>query len=165
MQGIPVDRASTLLLKGILLAIGIGVLALCIYVFPRIATVTLRELPEYTWVLYPALAGLFATPLPFFFALYQALKLLHYIDTDHAFSELSVRALRSIKWCAIAMSALYATCLPMLFVIAERDDAPGLGAMGLAIVFAPLIVATFAAVLQKLVLSAVMLKEEHDLTV
>ncbi|MDD4319568.1 MAG: DUF2975 domain-containing protein [Candidatus Peribacteraceae bacterium] len=125
----------------------------------------LRELPEYKQALYPALIGFFATALPFFFALYQAFKLLHYIDTNNAFSASSVLALRTIKYCAIAMSILYATGLPMLFIIAELDDAPGLGAMGLAIVFAPLVVATFAAVLQKLVRNALDMKLELDVTV
>lgn len=165
MKDAPIKRASTFFLKAVIILIGVGVLAACVLLFPQIASVGLRELSEYTHVLYPGLIGFFATVIPFFFALYQALKLLHYIDKNNAFSELSVNALRYIKYCAIAISILYAAGLPLLLVIAELDDAPGLSVIGLAIVIAPLIVATFAAVLQKLVQNAVDMKLENDLTV
>jgi cellulose synthase/poly-beta-1,6-N-acetylglucosamine synthase-like glycosyltransferase len=158
-------RASTFFLKGVLVLITIAVLALCVFLLPQIWIVVLRELPEFTRLTYPALIGFSASALPFFFAIFQAFMLLQYIDKNSAFSEVSVQALRNIKFSAIAMSVCYAMCIPILFTYAQIDDAPGLGAITLAIVCAPLVVATFAAVLQKLVQNAVDMKAENDLTI
>ena len=161
----PIKHASTLFLKIVLILMGTAVLALCVFLMPQIWQMVLREMPEFTQVTYPALIGFSASALPFFFALYQAFTLLHSIDKNTAFSEQSIHALKNIKYCAIAMSMCYAICLPLLFTIAELDDAPGLGAMGLATVCAPLVVATFAAVLQKLIRNAFDMKSEIDLTI
>jgi hypothetical protein len=51
------------------------------------------------------------------------------------------------------------------YIIAEREDAPGIILIGLALTFAPLIISVFAAVLQKLLENAIDMKEENDLTV
>ncbi len=161
----PLKRVSTFFLKAVILLIAVAVAALCIFLLPEIWRVLLRELPEFKRSVYPALVGLSFTAAPFFFALYQAFKLLHYIDKNNAFSEASVGALRMIKYCAIAMSVGYAFGMPLVVIFCELDDAPGGIVMGAAIVCAPLVVATFAAVLQKLVQSAIDIKAENDLTI
>ena len=47
-------------------------------------------------------------------ALYQALKLLRYIDYNEAFSELSVVALKKIRNYGLTISGLYTIALPLL---------------------------------------------------
>ena len=47
----------------------------------------------------------------------------------------------------------------------EGDDAPGLVVLGLLIIFASLVIAVFAAVLQRLLNDAIQLKSDVDLTV
>ena len=88
-----------------------------------------------------------------------------YIDQNKTFSVLSVRALRLIKHCAIVISAFYVGGVPLLLPIAEADDAPGLMLIGAAIACAPIAVAVFAAVLEKLLQNAIDIKAENDLTV
>src|SRR3989339_112519 len=145
-------RGSTFFLRGVIFLIGMGVLALCIFWLPRV-------IGSFSWGGYdPILIGLYVSAIPFFIALYQALKLLSYIDMNKAFSELSLQALRNIKYCAIIISALFATGMPYIFYIADQDDAPGVVAIGLVIIFASMVIATFAAVLQKLVQNAVDIK-------
>lgn len=161
----PFKSPSTLFLKAVIIGIGAVVLALCAFLFPQIWVVVLRELPEYRHISYPALIAFFFSAVPFFFALHQAFRLLQYIDANNAFSTLSIRALKHIKYAAVAMTVLYAIALPLVILVAELDDAPGLGGLGMILTCAPLIVATFAAVLQKLVQSALDMKAEHDLTV
>jgi hypothetical protein len=78
---------------------------------------------------------------------------------------LSVRALKNIKYCAITISALYAAGMPYIFYAADRDDAPGVIVIGLVIIFASSVIATFAAVLQKLLQNVVEIKSENELTV
>jgi hypothetical protein len=97
--------------------------------------------------------------------LYQSFNLLSYIDKNQAFSELSVRALKKIKNCAITMSGLYVVALPFVYIIAEVDDAPGLAVIGMVMIFAPLVIAVFAAVLQRLLQEAIDIKSENDLIV
>jgi MFS superfamily sulfate permease-like transporter len=146
---------STFILKIAVIFIGIPVLALCIFWVPGFV----NYLP------YPILIGVYASALSFFFALYQALKLLGYIDKNKAFSELSVIALKNIKYCAFTISILYAVIAPLVFPIADADDAPGLVAFPLLIIFASMAIAVFAAVLQKLLKEAIDIKSENDLTV
>jgi hypothetical protein len=97
--------------------------------------------------------------------LYQSFNLLSYIDKNKAFSELSVRALKKIKKCAITISGLYVVALPFVFILAEVDDAPGLGLIGMVMIFAPMVIAVFAAVLQRLLQEAIDIKSENDLIV
>jgi len=113
----------------------------------------------------PILLGMYVPAIPFFIALYQAWKLLSYIDKNKAFSDLSVKALKNIKYCAITISALYAAGIPYIFYVADKDDAPGVAAMGLVIIFASVVIAAFAALLQKLLQNAIEIKSENDLTV
>ena len=146
---------STLILKLAVILIGIPVLALCIFWVPGFV----NYLP------YPILIAVYAAAVAFFFALYQTLKLLSYIDKNKAFSEISVDALKKIKQCAITISILFAVVAPLVFPIADADDAPGLVAFPLIIVFASAAIAVFAAVLQKLLKEAIDIKSENDLTV
>jgi hypothetical protein len=108
---------------------------------------------------------MYSAAIPFYFALYQAFKLLSYIDKNKAFSELSVKALKNIKYCAITISALYVVIIPFVYLVAEKDDAPGLIIIGMVPIFASMVVAVFAAVLQKLLKNAIDIKSEYDLTV
>jgi hypothetical protein len=165
MKTVPIKRASTLFLKGAILLIGALVLAFCVFAFPQLWIEGTAELSDHAHVLYPGLIGFYLTAVPFFFALYQAFKLLQYIDANNAFSSSSISALRNIKFCAIAMSVLYWTGMPLVFVFADLDDAPGAVIIGAALACSPLIVATFAAVLQKLVQNAIDIKAENDLTI
>jgi hypothetical protein len=50
-------------------------------------------------------------------------------------------------------------------VWAQRDDAPGLVVIGMFCTGAPLVVAVFAAVLQRLFKETIDIKTENDLTV
>ena len=49
--------------------------------------------------------------------------------------------------------------------MAEVDDAPGLIILGMVIIFASMVIAVFAAVLQRLLQEAINIKSENDLTV
>ncbi|MFA7253138.1 MAG: DUF2975 domain-containing protein [Patescibacteria group bacterium] len=157
-------QVSTLFLKGVIILIGLAVLALCIFVLPSIAREMVDVMPV-QYQLLPILIVLIASTIPFYIALFQALKLLTYIDKNIAFSELSVKALKNIKNCATIIGALYAACLPFIFIVAELDDAPGVALIGLVIVGASFVVATAAAVFQKLFQNAIDIKKENDLTV
>ena len=129
---------------------------------PRVALNTVEHSPILTIV---ALIGVYATAIAYFVALFTTIKLLSYIDQNIAFSELSVKALIKIKYCAIIISSVYVVGMPLIYYAAEVDDAPGLILIGMVIIFASFVVAVFAAVLQKLLKNAIDIKSENDLTV
>lgn len=156
-----VKQGSTLILRGVVFLIGIIVFALCVYALPRLIISELNGDFDYG----PVFLGLYVPAIPFFFALFQALKLLDYIDHGKAFSKLSITALKNIKLCAFTISALFAVGMPYIFYLADRDDAPGVALIGFVIIGASFVIATAAALFQRLFQNAVDIKSENDLTV
>jgi DUF2975 family protein len=152
-------RGSTHILRGVVILIGLLVLGMCIFVLPY--EISSKAIDSYN----PILIGLYIPAIPFFFALYQTLKLLTYIDRNNAFSEVSITALKYIKYCALIISGLFAAGMPYIYVVADKDDAPGVIIIGFVVTFASGVIATAAGVLQRLVRSAVDIKSENDLTV
>jgi hypothetical protein len=157
-------RGSTHFLRAALFLIGLGVIALCVSL-PTMWKGGSEEYPVASNALFFIMIGLEITAIPFFIALWQTFKLLGYIDQNKAFSDLSVKALRNIKYCAIVIAVLYFGAVPFLFPIAEADDSPGLVLIGVVMACVPIVVAVFAAVLQKLLQSALDIKSENDLTI
>lgn len=159
------NRGSTLFLKLAVILIGLPVLALCIFIVPKIANFAAGLYPDMAYIKYLVLIDLYATAIPFYICLYQAYQLLNYIDTNRAFSALSVRALKIIKNCAVAISIIYILGMPLFYLMAEMDDAPGIIIIGLVFIFASIVVAVFAAVLQRLLQDVIDIKAENDLVV
>ena len=156
-------KRETLFLKIAVILIGIPVLGLCILGLHWLANNPVN--PNYASILYPILIGMYVSAIPFYIAVYQAFIILSYIDKNDAFSGLSVRALKNIKYCAVTISTLYVVILPFVYLVAEKDDAPGLIIIGMIPIFASTVIAVFAAVLQKLLENAIDIKSENDLTV
>lgn len=151
-------EGSTLFLKVVTYLIGIAVLGLCVI----LAGVSISG---NAGMYLPVLVVALVAGIPFFFALYQGLKLLNYIDRNTAFSDLSVRAIKNIKNSAFTISVLYAAAMPYIVYVADKDDAPGAIMIGLVFCFAPLVVSVFVAVLEKLLRHAIDIQSENDLTV
>ncbi|WP_085507037.1 DUF2975 domain-containing protein [Thalassobacillus devorans] len=158
-------KRETLFLKIAVFLMGIPVLALCIFAVPTIARGFSEIIPGMDYVQYLVFIGLYTTALAYFLALYQAYRLLSYIDRNEAFSGLSVKALKNIKYCAIAISGFYVLLMPIIYLFAEYDDAPGVIVIGMIIIFGAMVIAVFAAVLQKLLNTAIEIKSENELTV
>ena len=158
-------KVTTLFLKLAVILLGVPVFALCIFAVPEMADLATKLLPETTFIIYFVYIAFDTSAIPFYIALYQAFKLLRTIDENKAFSNLSVNALMKIKYCAIAISILHAAVLPLFYLYANVDDAPGVIFVGLIVPFASVIIAVFAAVLQKLLQEAINIKSENDLTV
>lgn len=156
-------RSSTIVLKGVVILIGLIVLAICVFALPRLTGSELAAGADFDYG--PIFLGMYVPAIPFFYGLYQALRLLSFIDRDKAFTRSSVSALRNIKYCAYIISGLYAAGMPYIFYVADRDDAPGVAALGFVIIGAAFVVGSAAAVFQRLFQNAVDIKSENDLTV
>ena len=158
-------RGSTSFLKIAVILLGIPILALCIFVLPILVKDAAESNSEFAYVVYGFVTVMYVSAIPYFVALYQAFKLLNYIDKNKAFSEISVKFLKNIRNCAITISGLHVIGLPFIFIFAELDDAPGVVLVGMLFIFAPMVIAVFAAVLQRLLQEAITIKSENDLTV
>ncbi|WP_226577518.1 DUF2975 domain-containing protein [Halobacillus litoralis] len=158
-------RGTTIFLKLSVILIGIPILVMCIFVVPEIAKYASDLLPGIPVINTFVLLFMYLPALPFYFALYQAFKLLSHIDKNQAFSDLSVHSLKLIKFSAGIISICYVFFMPLLYMIAEAGDAPGFIAIGMVIIFAAMVIAVFAAVLQRLLQEAIRIKSENDLTV
>ena len=156
-------RGPSTFLKVAVCSIGITILSLCVFWLPWQANVLAEMYPEFVHLQYPLLIGLYLTAIPFFFALYQALKILSYIEKNKAFSELPAKSLTYIKYCAITISMLYVVG----FIILNSQNAgnPGILLLGLVITFASVVIAVFSVVLQKLLKSAIEIKSENELCI
>ena len=156
---------STTFLKAVLIVFALAALALCIFAVPAIADFAAELYPEHAYIQVLVMIDLYGAALPFFIALSQAYRLLGFIDRNEAFAEGSVRVLKHIKHAAVSISGMFTLGLPLFYLMAEKDDAPGIIVIGLILIFASMVIAVFAAVLQKLLNEAIALKSENDLTV
>ncbi|UOQ44919.1 DUF2975 domain-containing protein [Halobacillus salinarum] len=158
-------RGTTVFLKIAVVLIGIPILALCIFLVPEIGNFAADLYPEMAYIKYLVFIDMYAAAIPFYFALYQAFKLLIYIDKNEAFSELSVIALRKINYCAITISALYVIGMPLYYLMQRKVDPPGITLIAFIIIFSSIVIAVFSSVLQRLLREAIHTKKENDLTV
>jgi hypothetical protein len=155
-------RSSTLFLQVVIVLIGIGALALLLWephIEGRNVHATLFEI----YFNDPFLAYAYIASIPFFVALHRAFTLLGDIRQNKTFSPNSVRALRTIKYCASAIAGFVAAGEAYLFMaVRGTDDIAGGVAIGLALIFLSAVVAAAAAVFERILQSAVDMKSEND---
>ena len=138
-------KLETLILKLAILLVAFAVLSFSILVIPTESNI------QEAGIYLPLLLTIYISIIPFLFALFHTFKLLMHIDKDKTFSELSFKALKDIKYSAITFGVLYAIELPLLYRLAQEDDAPGVLALGLIFTFTPIVIAIFTSLLQKIV--------------
>jgi Protein of unknown function (DUF2975) len=158
-------RSSTIFLQVVIMLIGIGALALMLWE-PRIegrnAHATLFEI----YFKDPFLAYAYIASIPFFVALYQAFKVLGYVRQNKTFSQTTVKALRTIKYCAIAMIGFVAVSVIFMYpMFGDKDDRPAGVFMRILITFPSIVIATAAGMFERILQNAVDIKSENDLTV
>jgi hypothetical protein len=156
-------RSSTAFLQLVIVLIGIGALALMLWdphIEGRNAHATLFEI----YFKDPFLAYAYIASIPFFVALYHGFKLLGCAGQNKVFSYSAVRALRTIKYCAIAIIGFVA--VSVIFMISgDSDDRPAGVFMRILITFPSIVVATAAATFERILQNAVDMQSENDLTV
>lgn len=155
-------RGSILFLRTVILLVGAGVLAFLLWE-PQAEGVNVNA-DLVTIYFDPFVVYAYVGSLPFFFGLYQAFKLLGYVGQGQAFSPAAVKALRRIKYCALAVIGFIAGGEAYL-LFGVSDDSAGAVAMGVFTSFVCVVTATAAAMLERVLQRAVDLKLENDLTV
>ena len=156
-------RSSTAFLQIVIVLVGIGALALMLWE-PHLEG---RNAHATTFEVYfkdPFLAYAYIASIPFFAALYQAFKVLGYAGQNKVFSQAAVNALRTIKYCAIAIIGFVAGA--EIFIMSHTsDDRAGGVFMGILITFGSIVIAAAAATFERILQNAVDMKSENDLTV
>jgi len=158
-------RSSTLFLQGVIAALGIVALGLLLWE-PHLEGVNAHATTLYQ--IYfddPFLMLVYTGSIPFFVALYQAIKVLGYAGQNKIFSQGAVKALRTIKRCALAIIGF--VVIEEIFIMLNHgnDDAAGGIMMGVFITFGSIVIATAAAMFERILQNAVDIKSENDLTV
>jgi hypothetical protein len=156
-------RSSTIFLQIVIVLIGIGALALMLWephIEGRNAHATLFEI----YFKDPFLAYAYIASISFFVALYQAFKVLGYAGQNKVFSQAAVKAMRTMKVCAIALIGFVAVG-EIFIVLGHSDDRAGGVFMGILIAFGSIVIATAAAMFERILQNAVDIKSENDLTV
>ena len=156
-------RSSTAFLQGVIVLIGVGALALLLWE-PHLEGRNARATVFEVYFQDPFLAYAYLASIPFFVALVHGFKLLGCAGNNQIFSQDAVNALRTIKFCAIALVGFVAGAETYI-LMAGSDDRAGGVFMGVLIAFGSIVMATAAATFERILQSAVNLKSENDLTV
>ena len=158
-------RASTIFLQVVIVLLGTGVLAALLWE-PQVEGRNVHATQFEIYFKDPFLAYIYLAFVPFFVGLYQAVRMLGYARRNEVFSEPAVRAMRIIKYCA-GITALFIVGAEVYIFIFVRgtDDVAGGVMMGAFIIFVSAVIATAAAVFERVLQNALDIKSENDLTV
>lgn len=157
-------RGSTIFLQVVIVLIGIGALALLLWE-PQIEGVNAHATNFEIYFKDPFLALVYVGSIPFFIALYQAFEVLGYAGQNKVFSQAAVKALRTIKYCALAIIGFVAVEEVFILLNHGSDDPAGGVFMGVLITFGSIVIATAAAMFERILQNAVDIKSENDLTI
>jgi cytochrome bd-type quinol oxidase subunit 2 len=155
------EQRSTVFLQAVTVIIGIVTLAFMIR-FPltegRAENLDLFSIYFNPFILYGYVAS-----IAFFVVLYKAFKLLGYIGQNKAFSLNSVRALRSIKYCAVILSILIVLAGLYIMIFHNKEDDPaGFLAICIAATFISIAVAATAVMFGRILQKGMDLKSENE---
>jgi hypothetical protein len=159
-------RSSIVFLQIVIVLIGVAALALLLWE-PQVEGVNKNRTNFEIYFQDPFLALVYAGSIPFFMALYQAIRALGYVGRNQVFSPEVVKALRTIKYCALAIIGFVVVEeIWILLVSGPDEDNPGAPIfLGLLIILPSIVVAVTAGMFERILQNAVDLKSENDLTV
>jgi hypothetical protein len=143
-------KLKILFLKTAVIFFGIIVSVLLLFFLSAVFSDAAAGSAKMAYVLYGISTIMSLTLIPFIAVLYQAFKLLNYADSENIFSDSAVESLNKIKKYSYIISIMYFLMMPLVFIVAEVDDAPGAILYGVIMVLAPVVIAFSADLLQEL---------------
>lgn len=157
-------KKSIIFLQAVILLIGIIAAAILIRLpltEGRAANLDLLGIYSDPFILYG-----YAASIAFFVTLYKAFRLLGYIRQHKVFSSDTIKALKSIKYCAMILSGLIVAAGIYIRIFHHKEDDPaGFLAICIVTAFASIVVATAAAIVEKVLQNAIDIKSENDMTI
>ena len=106
----------------------------------------------------PFLAFAYVASISFFAALYQGFKVIGYARTNDIFSQAAVRALWTIKICAIVLIGF--VVVGEAIILPNADDRPPPLVMGLLITFGSTVIASAASIFERILHDAISMKAD-----
>ena len=155
-------RIATLFLQAVIVLIGISTFALMLWE-PNIEGRNVHSTLFEVYFKDPFLAYAYIASIPFFMALYQVFKVLGYVRQNKTFSQATVKALRTIKYCALAIIVFVAVSV-IFMIFGDRDDRPAGVFMRILITFPSIVVATAAAIFERKLENTANLTSKSGLT-
>src|SRR5829696_993279 len=147
-------RGSIIFLQLVIVLLGIGVLA-ALLIEPQLEGRNVNATQFEIYFKDPFLAYIYLAFVPFFVGLNQAFKLLGFARRNEIFSERSVGAFRTIKYCALTTAIFILGALAYIFTfIRGTDDVAGGVAMGVFIILVSAVISTAAAVFERILQNA-----------
>ncbi|QJW90846.1 DUF2975 domain-containing protein [Spirosoma taeanense] len=157
-------RISIVFLQAVIVLIGI--VALVIMIRLPLTEGRAKDLDILSIYADPFILYGYAASIAFFVALYKAFRLLGYIGHNKVFSSDSIGSLKSIKYCAIVLSGFIVMAGLYIRIFHDKEDDPaGFLAMCIVTTFVSIVVATAAAIFEKILQNAIDMKSENDLTI
>ena len=153
IQASDFKRFSTMFLQGVVVLVAFGALAFMLWE-PHIEGRNAHATVYQIYFKDPFLVFAYVASIPFFMALYQTFRLLGFVEQNRVFSPATVKALRTIKHCAIAIIAFVAMG-EIIIMFGNSDDRAGGVFIGILISFGSLVIASAAAMFERILQSAV----------
>ena len=148
-------RSSTIILQIVIVVLGIVALTFLLWE-PHIEGRNVNATLFQIYFNDPFLAWAYTGSIAFFIGLYQVFKLLGYIGQNKIFSLDAVKALTTIKYCAISLVGSLVAAEAYLFIVQRsKDDIAGGVFVGLLLIFVFGVTAITAGVFEELLQSAV----------
>ncbi len=162
-------KSSTILLQAVLVLVGIGALALLLWE-PHIEGRNVNATLFQIYFNDPFLVYAYTASIAFFIALYKAYKVLEYVRQNKSFSQATVKAFRTIKYCTMTIVGFVVGAEAWIFIVGVivepgKDDIAGGVFIGLLLIFVFGVSAIAAALFERLLQNVVDIKSENDLTV
>lgn len=97
----------------------------------------------------PLIIFVYIGSIPFFVLLYQAFKLVGYIEQNKTVSKLSERAVRNIKYCGLSLIGFVLIAILYIRVFVKGDDPAGPTGLGIFIILVFTVIVITASVFEK----------------
>ena len=135
-------KLNAYVLSGLLIFIGFIIFLMCAFVLPSIAADVVRHSPEVAHLQYPILFGMYATAIPFFYAIYATISIIFTVVRESIYAEEIKHYLKQISYCAVTIITLYIVGFTILDV--SKALPPIVAVLGIVIIVVSSIVATAA---------------------
>lgn len=142
------NRIPIIFLQAVVVLIGIAALAFLLWE-PRVEGVNARATNFEIYFKDPFLAYAYIASIPFFVALHRAFKTLGYVKQNKAFTPKAVKALRTIRYCALLIIAFVVVGEIIIMLNHGNDDPAGGVFMGILISFGSALMAAAATVFER----------------
>lgn len=158
-------KTPTIFLQIVLVLVALGVLAFLL-IEPQFEGVNAQATFFEIYFKDPFLAYVYLGSIPFFVAIYQAIKALGYVGCNKVFSVPVVSALRTIRNCAfITAGAIVGAAVYVRMALSGEDDPAGFLMLALIALLVSVTIGATAGLFKWLVQNAVAIKSENELTV